>query len=225
LRRYKGIPKEGPIPVKDALNLIHGYYACVSYVDAQVGRLLAELEHFGLHSNTIVILWGDHGYQLVGHATWTKRINWEIATRAPLLISVPSQKFQGRATDALVEFVDIYPTLGELCRQPLPPRIEGTSFAPLLQEPARPLKTAAFSVYTKKTPELGNGIGRAMRTDRYRLVERTGSACSQPIYELYDHRTDPQENVNIANLQEHKHLLEELVERLHAGWQKVVPPH
>jgi arylsulfatase A-like enzyme len=224
LRRYKGIPETGPIPDKDALNLIHGYYACVSYVDAQVGRLLTELERLGLRSNTVVILWGDHGYQLGEHATWTKRTNWEIATRAPLLISVPKQKFRGRATAALVEFVDINPTLAELCHLPLPPKLEGSSFVPLLQDPARPWKTAAFSVYTKKTPELGNGIGRAMRTDRYRLVEWNGSACSLPIYELYDHRTDLQENVNIANLQENKRLLEGLVEQLRAGWQKAVPP-
>jgi iduronate 2-sulfatase len=224
LRRYKGIPKEGPIPDKDALNLVHGYYACVSYVDAQIGRLLKELERLSLRSNTVVILWGDHGYQLGEHATWTKRTNWEIATRAPLLISVPNQKSRRRATDALVEFVDIYPTLAELCRLPLPLKLEGTSFVPLLQEPARPWKTAAFSVYTKKTLELGNGIGRAMRTDRYRLVEWTGSACSLPIYELYDHREDPLENVNQAKLPANKRLLEELAEQLHAGWQKAVPP-
>ena len=174
----KAFPKAGQSPTRTPLNLIHGYYACVSYVDAQVGRLLTELDRLGLRSNTVVIFWGDHGYQLGEHATWTKRTNWENATRVPLLISVPNQSSRGRTTDALVEFVDIYPSLAELCRLPLPPKLEGTSFVPLLQDPARPWKTAAFSVYTKTTPELGKGIGRAMRTDRYRLVEWTGPAAS-----------------------------------------------
>ena len=170
-----------------------------------------------------MILWGDHGYQLGEHATWTKRTNWEIATRVPLLLSVPGQKSAGQATEALVEFVDIYPTLAELCHLPLPPQLEGSSFVPLLQDPARIWKTAAFSVYKKRTPELGDGIGRAMRTARYRLVEWTGSDCRQPIYELYDHQTDPLENANLANQSESKALLEDLTGQLHAGWQKAVP--
>jgi iduronate 2-sulfatase len=177
-----------------------------------------------MRSNTVVILWGDHGYQLGEHATWTKRTNWEMATRVPLLISVPNQESRGRTTDALVEFVDIYPSLAELCHLPLPPKLEGTSFVPLVQDPNRPWKTAAFSVYTKTTPELGKGIGRAIRTDRYRLVEWTGPAASQPIYELYDHRSDPQENVNIANLSENKQLVAELANQLKGGWQKALPP-
>ena len=225
LRRYKGVPESGPIPDADALNLIHGYYACVSYVDAQVGRLLTELDRLGLRSNTIVILWGDHGYQLGEHATWTKRTNWETATRAPLIISAPNRKVRGQATGALVEFVDVYPTLAELCRFPLPTGLEGTSFVPLLADSARPWKTAAFSTYTKKTPELGSGIGRAMRTDRYRLVEWTGPASSQPIYELYDHQADPLENVNLANLPGSKRLIEELAGQLHVGWRKALPPN
>ena len=111
LRRYRGVPKKGPVPDDDARRLIHGYYACTSYVDAQLAKVIAELDRLGLRDNTVIIMWGDHGYHLGEHGTWNKRTNWEIATRVPMIISVPGQKAKGVKTDALVEFVDIYPVL------------------------------------------------------------------------------------------------------------------
>ena len=224
LRRYKDVPAVGPISDAAALNLIHAYYASVSYVDAQVGRVLAELDRLGLREKTIVVLWGDHGYQLGEHGTWTKRTNWEIATRAPLIISVPGQKAVGTSTEALVEFVDIYPTLTELCKIAPPKNLAGTSFVPLLENPKRTWKTAAFSIYPKNIPGAGKGFGRAMRTDRYRMVEWSADGSDKRFYELYDHTTDSQENVNIANLPENQQLLLGLVDQLHAGWQKALPP-
>jgi arylsulfatase A-like enzyme len=224
LRRYKGVPAAGPISDEAALNLIHAYYACVSYADAQVGRVLAELDRLGLRQKTLVILWGDHGYHLGEHGTWTKRTNWEIATRAPLIISVPGQKTAGAATEALVEFVDIYPTLAELCQIAPPASLEGKSFRPLLENPRRDWKTAAFSIYPKQIPGVGEGFGRAMRTDRYRLVEWAADASEKRFCELYDHTTDPQENVNLANLPANGQLLRSLVDQLHAGWQRALPP-
>lgn len=225
LRRYKSVPQKGPMSDELSRNLIHGYYASVSYMDTQVGKILAELDRLGLRENTVVILWGDHGYQLGEHATWNKRTNWEIATRVPLIISVPQQKARGVKTDALVELVDMYPTLADLCGLALPRGLEGTSIAPLLQNPKQPWKRAAFSVYVNKIPELGSGecFGRAMRTDRYRFIEWSSPQSDKRIYELYDHTNDPQENVNIANRAENKKLLASLTEEMHAGWREALP--
>lgn len=223
LRRYKGVPAEGPISEAEALKLVQGYYASVSFTDAQFGKLLNELENLGLREKTIVILWGDHGYQLGEHATWTKRTNWEIATRVPLLFSAPNQKATNRRTDALIEFVDIFPTLSELCRLPIPAGLEGTSFVPLLNNPQRTWKSAAFSIYAKPIPELGKGFGRAMRTERYRFIEWSAPGNEKRVYELYDHQSDPQENVNIANLPKNKDLIATLSKQLQAGWKGALP--
>lgn len=224
LRRYKGVPKQGPISDTEARNLIHGYYACVSYTDTQVGKVLAELERLGLRKNTIVILWGDHGYHLGEHGTWNKRTNWEIATRVPMIIAVPNQKAAGQGTAAFVEFVDIYPTLAELCSLRAPGNLEGTSFQPLLEDPQQSWKTAAFSMYQKSIPRIGEAFARAIRTTDYRLVEWSSTNSNFKAYELYDHRNDPGENVNIARLPGNKQTLDRLAEQLHAGWRKAVPP-
>jgi arylsulfatase A-like enzyme len=224
LRRYKGVPKQGPISDTEARNLIHGYYACVSYTDAQVGKVLAELDRLGLRKNTIVILWGDHGYHLGEHGTWNKRTNWEIATRVPMIIALPNQKTAGQATAALVEFVDIYPTLAGLCKLRTPQNLEGTSFQPLIESPQRPWKTAAFSIYQKNIPDVGNAFARAIRTADYRMVEWSTTNSTFKAYELYDHRKDHDENVNIAKLPENKQTLEGLIQQLHVGWRKAVPP-
>lgn len=220
LRRYYDVPESGPISDQQARHLRHGYFACVSYVDAQVGRVLAELDRLGLREKTIVILWGDHGYQLGEHGTWNKRTNWEICTRVPLIIQTPDQSpaSVGKATTALVEFIDIYPTLAELCGLPKPEKLEGRSFVPLLSDPNALWKPAARSVYQKKIPELGGtALGRAMRTDRYRLIEWSGPDVSKRVYELYDHATDPDENTNIAARPENAGLLHTLARQLHEG--------
>jgi arylsulfatase A-like enzyme len=220
LRRYFGVPESGPIPDKQARHLKHGYYACVSYADAQVGRVIAELDKLGLRDNTIIILWGDHGYQLGEHGTWNKRTNWEICTRVPLIIQVPEQPAAsaGKASTALVEFIDIYPTLVELCSLPKPQKLEGRSFTPLLTDPMAAWKPAAYSVYQKNVSALGGTtLGRAMRTDRYRLIEWTGPSGQKPVYELYDHAKDPDENINIANRSEHAELVQTLARQLHEG--------
>lgn len=220
LRRYNGVPVSGPIPDDMARHLVHAYYACVSYTDAQVGRVLAQLDKLGLRENTIVILWGDHGYQLGEHGTWNKRTNWEICTRVPMILSTPKQPpaSVGKSTAALVEFIDVYPTLVELCGLPAPAKLEGKSFVPLLADPAAPWKAAAFSVYQKNVPELGGtALGRAMRTQRYRLIEWSGKTEGKRVYELYDHESDPQENTNVANRPEMKPVLDKLVAQMHAA--------
>jgi arylsulfatase A-like enzyme len=224
LRRYKSVPAQGPVSPEMARRLIHGYYASVSYVDAQIGLLLAELDHLNLRSNTVIVLFGDHGYQLGEHGTWTKRTNWELATRAPLLISAPGPFARGKQTDGLVEFVDIFPTLAELCQLPLPSALEGTSLSPLLRNPERSWKSAAFSMYTRTVPELGKVFGRAMRTDKYRFIQWTAPSTNSPFYELYDHRSDPAENVNIANQPANRELVESLTRKLALGWRAAAPP-
>jgi arylsulfatase A-like enzyme len=217
LRRYAKIPKKGPVPEATARTLIQGYDACVSYVDAQVGKVLAELDRLGLRDNTIIVLWGDHGYQLGEHGTWTKRTDWEIATRVPLLVSVPGSSVRGQTAQGIVEFVDVYPTLAELCGLPLPPKLDGESFARLLSNPAAKGKDAAFSIYRKNIPELGGtSFGRAVVTDRYRLIEWSPKDRSRTVYELYDHRYDPQENTNVANLPENKEVVASLAARIHS---------
>ena len=216
MRHYYGIPKIGPMPDDKARDLIHAYYACVSYVDAQIGRLLAGLERLHLRQKTVVIVWGDHGWQLGEHGMWDKHSNFETSTRAPLIVHVPGQR-PGR-TSALVEFVDIYPSLCELCKLPTPSGLEGKSFAPLIENPKQPWKAAAFSQYQRVIPGHGKGMGYSMRTDRYRLTEWRGAKGKLVATELYDHEQDPQENVNIADRPENQPLLHRLRPQLHAGF-------
>jgi iduronate 2-sulfatase len=216
-RSYKGIPKEGPIPDEKQRDAIHSYYACISYTDAQIGRVLAELDRLGLRKNTVIILWGDHGYQLGEHGTWNKRTNWEVAARVPLIISVPGQQHAREHTDALVELVDMYPTLARLCHVTPPANLEGRSFVPLVRDPNLRWKDAVFTTYHKPLPEMGTGFGRALRTDRYRFVEWSGPKSKKVVYELYDEQNDPLEKLNIADRSENAKLVAHLTMQLHAA--------
>ena len=222
LRLYHKIPEEH-IPDDLARKLKHGYYAGVSYTDAQVGKVLAELDRLGLRKNTIIVLWGDHGWKLGEHDAWCKHSNVENDVNAPLILSVPGMKNAGTHTDALVEFVDIYPTLSELAGLSLPGHLEGTSFKPLLEEPKLPWKTAAFSQYPRS--QKGGLMGYTMRTDRYRFtvwVGRTDHSRVDAI-ELYDHQVDPQENVNIAKNPANTGLINQLMDQWEKGWQGAKP--
>ena len=223
LRAYWGIPPKGPLSDEQARKMVHGYWAATSYTDACVGRLLDELDRLGLRDKTVVILWGDHGWFLGEHGMWCKHANYEDAARAPLIISVPGQKRPGVKSDGLVEFVDIFPSLADICELPQPKGLEGLSFKPLLDVPDRPWKTAAFNLYPRNIPGQGSGMGRSIRTDRYRLVEWTVTGADFREYELYDHQTDPDENVNLAKLPEYRGLVQELANRLHAGWKAALP--
>lgn len=149
LRTRHGIPKYGDIEGKLARTLRHGYLACTSYVDAQIGRMLEALDEAGIRDNTIVIVWGDHGWHLGEMGIWGKATNYEIGTRVPLMIWTPDMPAtsRGKTADALVELVDMYPTLCDLAGLEAPDHVEGHSFAPLLQDPDRAWKTAAFSQY------------------------------------------------------------------------------
>lgn len=222
VRSYAGAPA-GQIPDEYARQLKHGYYAAVSYMDAQVGRVVDELERLGLRENTIVVLWGDHGWKLGDHGAWAKHTDVENDTQAPLIVSGPGISV-GKHTAALVEFVDVYPTLADLADLPLPKHLEGLSFKPLLNNPEKAWKTAAFSQYPRKVgkQEL---MGYSMRTDRYRFTRWVEAADHSQVtaVELYDHQTDPQENTNIASAPENKALVETLTKQWLAGWQGAMP--
>jgi len=223
LRNYHGIPK-GSVPPDLARQLKHGYYASVSYTDTQIGKVMGELERLGLKDNTIVVLWGDHGWKLGEHDAWCKHTTVENDTNGPLILSVPGMKSAGAHSKALVEYVDVYPTLTELAGLPLPGHLEGTSFKPLLDNPTRAWKTAAFSQYPRKVK--GRQLmGYAMRTDRYRFTVWVDREDHSKIdaKELYDHQADPQENVNIANLPENAALVATLMEQWQKGWKGAKP--
>ncbi|MES2569400.1 MAG: sulfatase-like hydrolase/transferase, partial [Verrucomicrobiota bacterium] len=170
------------------------YHAAVSYIDAQIGRLLDGLDAAGLAKNTIVVLWGDHGWHLGDHGQWSKHSNYEQAAHIPLLVVAPGAKANS-SSPALVETVDIYPTLTELAGVQAPQGLDGTSFAAQLKNPASPGKESILHVFPR-----GELMGRAIRTDRYRLVEwkKIGSPAESAQIELYDYETDPGESQNLA---------------------------
>ena len=219
MRYYTGVPDKGPVTDEQARELIHGYRACVSYIDAMIGEVVGELERLGLREKTVIILWGDHGWKLGEHGMWCKHTNFEWDTRVPMIVSAPSFR-GGLRTRALSEFVDIYPSLCELCGLPLPEHLEGSSFVPLMTQPDRPWKKAAFSQYGR-----GTRMGYSMRTERWRYTrwqERKGGKVV--AVELYDHVNDPEENVNVADRPENADVIRGLSAQLDAGWKGALPP-
>jgi len=226
LRNYHGIP-EGSVPDDLARQLKHGYYASISYMDAQVGKLLDELDRLDLRKNTIIVLWGDHGWKLGEHDAWCKHTTTENDTNTALLLSVPGMKHAGAKTKSIVEFVDIYPTLVEFAGLPLPSHLEGISFKPVVENPTRPWKTAAFSQYPRNAGRSGAGalMGYSMRTERYRLTVWVGRDDHTKIdaIELYDHQLDPQENFNVAKVPANGELVEQLMAQWRKGWQGAKP--
>jgi arylsulfatase A-like enzyme len=220
-------PIDGRLTRAEERRLKHGYWASVSYVDAQVGRLLDRLEELGLADDTIVVLWGDHGWKLGEHNSWAKMTNYEIDTRAPLIFRAP-----GRTTNlkvhGLVEFVDIYPTLCELAGLPVPGHLEGVSAVPLMEDPTRPWKKAAFSQFLREgiwvAPDGVEYMGYSVRTDRYRSVAWVNWETRELVaHELYDHETDPHETQNLADRPDHAGRLAELERLRQAGWRAAVP--
>jgi iduronate 2-sulfatase len=202
LRRYGDIPAKGPVSEEKAKELIHGYYASISFSDAQIGKVLAELKRLELDKNTVVVLWGDHGWQLGDHGWWCKHTSYEISARTSMMISVP-EKTKGTKTHALVELVDIYPSLCELANIKPPAHLEGRSFVPLIENPKAVWKKSAFSEI--------NGI-RGMRTERYRLLRHKDGE-----FELFDHEKDPGENMNVAAHPEYAHVLKTLADQMMTG--------
>jgi iduronate 2-sulfatase len=200
LRGYGDIPPEGPVSDEMARDLIHGYYACVSYTDAQVGKILDELERLELESSTIVILWGDHGWNLREHGLWCKHCNYETSLHTPLILRVPGTK-QVPSTSEIVEYVDIYPTLCELAGLALPEHLQGNSFSNLLFDPdATSDGVAVCQWYEGITTIRENHFYTEWVDDEDQLFTRM----------LYDHSVDPDENVNISERPENASVIESL---------------
>ncbi|WAC20488.1 sulfatase-like hydrolase/transferase [Luteolibacter sp. SL250] len=198
LSQYRGAENSGNLSEAQQLELIHGYYAATSYTDAQVGKLLDALDRLGLSENTIVVLWGDHGWHLGDHGLWAKHSNFEQATRIPFIISAPGVTAPGGKTKSLVQSIDLYPTLLELTGLPHPgskPALEGKSLVPVLKDPAATVNEVVYQVYPR-----GPLIGRSLRTATHRLVEwkAPGAAPETAEWELYDYGTDPAETRNLV---------------------------
>ena len=182
-----------------ARTLIHGYYAALSYMDTQLGRVIDELERLGMAENTVIMLWGDHGYHFGDHGTWTKHTNYEQDNRIPLVFVNPDVIQPGSSTEAFAETVDVFPTLAMLAGLPLPvvPQgLDGKSLMPILMNEKNSLRNHAYHCFRR-----GNRLGRAIRTERYRMVEWRvfGAPLSKAIYELYDYNDDKLESNNIAD--------------------------
>jgi arylsulfatase A-like enzyme len=197
LRNYFSIPEKGPLSDSAANRLRHGYYACVSYTDAQIGVLLDELEANGLSDNTIVILWGDHGWNLGEHGLWCKHCNFNTSLNAPLIIKVPGIT-NGKENNSITEFIDIYPTLCELAGLPLPSYLEGQSLVKRLQKPERQEKDFAVSKFN-------NGI--TLIEDKMFYTEWIDKNDSIISRMLYDHASDQDENINISEKAENADLV------------------
>ena len=217
-----------PVPTGNGLyeddlkrDLIHGYYASVSYMDAQLGRVLDEVENLGLDENTIIVLWGDHGWHLGDHGTWTKHTNYEQAVRIPIIFYAPSVTKGGSISGQPAETVDIYTTLASLAGLPKPsgPQpIDGIDLTPVLKNTNKRIREYAYHAYNKRSH-----LGRAIRTERYRLVEWIPheNVRGEIEYELYDYKEDPLETKNLAKSQPDvlKDLLELLAQEPHAKKQ------
>jgi iduronate 2-sulfatase len=206
LRQYSDMPDAGPVTDEQARTLIHGYYAATSYMDAQVGRVMDELDRLKLADNTIIVLWGDHGWHLGDHGMWCKHSNYEEATRIPLLVVAPGVAKANSRSSALVETVDIYPTLGELASLSTtnaPQKFDGRSFVSTLRDGSTATKEAVFHAYPRSPRGKGEIIGRGVRTARYRLVEwkKPGAPADTADLELYDYEADPRETKNLAAAQ------------------------
>jgi len=185
---YRNIPADERVDPETARTLRHGYYACVSYVDAQVGKLLAKLTELGLADNTIIVLWGDHGFALGEINRWAKGTNFEVDNRVPLMIHAPGLTAPGTATPALVELVDIYPTIAALAGLPAPSSLDGTSLVPQLKDPSAPGRHAVLSQYRRPiNPRTPDFMGYSVRTLSYRYTRwidwRTRATVAEELYD------------------------------------------
>lgn len=213
LKNYPDIDRNTDVLDDDKTReLIHGYYASVSYMDAQVGKLLDALDATGQRENTIVLLWGDHGWYLGDFGDWCKHTNYEVATHVPLIVSAPGLP-TNQETRSLVEFVDIFPTLCDLTGIETPGHCQGTSMVSVLSDPATQTKPAAFSQYYKSKRGVGQILGTSVRTDRFRYTEwRSKKTGELDAIELIDFDNDPEATTNVAGSPEMKRFLPDLRE-------------
>ena len=217
------IGSDGLLDNEKQAELIHAYYACVSFIDAQIGKLLVELKEQGLDKNTAIVLWGDHGWHLGDHGLWCKHSNYEQATRSPLIFADPYIKGNIKNSSP-TEFIDIFPTLCELTGIKTPSNLEGKSLVPIMNGEAGQVKEFALSQY----PRGKDVMGYSMRTERYRYVEwhnnnyrsyKTYMKANITAVELYDYETDPDETKNLTTSKEYSKTKEKLSKQLRAYLQ------
>ena len=205
LRNYTDVPDEGPLEVEFMKKLIHGYYACVSYTDAQIGKVLNELERLGLAENTIVILWGDHGWHLGEHNLWCKHCNFEKVLHTPVILKAPG-KLKNVKTNALIEYVDIYPSICELAGLTKPVQLQGKSFVPLTENPNQPWKGEIYCRWIK---------GETIITQTHTYTEWFDKKETKPYSRMmYDLTNDPEETINISEKPENNVLVQQLSDKL-----------
>lgn len=212
LRKYTDIPDEGPVPESAARRLRHAYAACASYIDAQLGRLLDEIERRGLHKNTLIVFWADHGMHLGENGFWGKKILSETATRVPLLMSLPGQIPEGTRVHAPVGLVDLFPTIAEIADLPAPQGLEGSSLVPMWDMDSNAESRVAFSQCRDRGREIW---GCSLRTSnfRYNVWFRAGNPKDVVDQELYNLSDDPWERNNLAGNPDHASVLDD-----HARW-------
>lgn len=200
LRSYHGIPAKGPLDDDIARTLIHGYYACTSFTDHLIGELLRTLEQTGQRDNTLICLWGDHGWNLGEHGLWCKHANFETSLHSPLIIAGPGIK-PATKVHGLCEFIDIYPTLCKLSGTESPDHLHGQALLTAIEAPKQAFKQAVYSRYYR---------GESVKTDRYRYTLWYSKDRTIRDEMLYDHHADPGENINVA---------------YHAGYQEIRRQH
>ncbi|MEQ1861598.1 MAG: sulfatase [Chthoniobacteraceae bacterium] len=220
--------KARKITTENIREMRHGYLANISYMDAQIGRVLDELDRLKLADNTIVVFWSDHGFHLGEQTLWAKTSNFELDARVPLIIAAPG--INPAKTNALAELLDLYPTLADLCGLPKPNGTEGASLAPVLRDPQSSVKQAALTqhprpaYYDREAMKAPTAMGYSVRSDRFRYTEwrdwKTGETTAR---ELYDHQADPDETRNVAAAPEH-HRDVEASAALLRGLRPVVQP-
>jgi len=219
LRKYHGISAQGTLDDVTSRDLIHGYYAAVSMIDAQLGKLLDALETHGLKENTIIVLWGDHGWKLGEYGSWCKHTNFELDTRVPLFIMDPRNP-KAQQTSSLAEFVDVYPTICELAGLPLPGHLEGQSLKPIIEDPSAVVNEVALSQYPRgkslgydRKNEL---MGYSMKYGDYRFTrwQKYEDPSDVVAIELYDHTQGPIATANLAGNPNYAEKVEALDKRL-----------
>ena len=212
--------------------LKHGYYASVSYVDQLLGDVVAHLKELDIYENTIIILWGDHGWKLGEHNSFGKMTNYNIDLEVPMIIRYPGQKNPGAQTFALTELIDMFPSLCEIAGIETPDYMQGTSFVPLINNPKQEWKSAAFSQFHRRPRHAADGgryMGYSINTPEHHYIEwylwnpKTGLRGELQNKELYDRKADPTETTNIANQENNQELVARLSQQLSDGWQKAKP--
>lgn len=212
--------------------LKHGYYASVSYVDELFGQVIQQLKDLNLYDNTIIILWGDHGWKLGEHNGWCKQSNFNIDIHVPMIVHYPNQPNAGQQTFGITELIDMFPSLCDLAGIDKPSYLQGTSFVPLVENPNQDWKSAAFSQFHRRpkvTPDGKRYMGYSIRTITHHFVEwyywdhKKGQRGELATTELYDILKDPQENENVASKSENSSIIKELSDQLAKGWKSARP--